>query len=375
MKYLREPNEFKRMCKRAILDYIFRHRECTRKEIADALNLSQPTVIQRLDELGAEGLVIEKKSQKQNRGRRSMLLTLRPEACYSVGVEIGKHSIRLILCDFSGTVQRCMRRQIEYELKEDYARTLGVLVDKIVQEAGVSTDRILGVGVEVPGTVDSATQMIRLCLTLDTSNIPMSFFTKYIAYPCEFIQDHKAGCFAEIIDRSQMKDFVYVGLSQLVGGAIVKRGELSESANSRGGEFGHMCLYPHGRRCYCGNEGCVDAYLASTVLTNGLCEDLASFFAGVEEGRTLYLERWYAYMEALVVLLNNLNMAFDCPIVLGGELGKYLKPWIGEIDRRVTDMNFFRDSANLCFCNSDDQSHIRGAALLSIDSFLRNYGG
>ncbi|MFQ9799181.1 MAG: ROK family protein [Clostridia bacterium] len=48
-------------------------------------------------------------------------------------------------------------------------------------------------------------------------------------------------------------------------------------SNLRAGEFGHNTLIPGGRRCYCGKEGCLDAYCSAKVLSNHTNGNLLEF--------------------------------------------------------------------------------------------------
>jgi len=46
-----------------------------------------------------------------------------------------------------------------------------------------------------------------------------------------------------------------------VGGGIIADGRLILGANHSAGEFGHTIIFPEGRRCRCGNRGCLEAYI------------------------------------------------------------------------------------------------------------------
>lgn len=43
-------------------------------------------------------------------------------------------------------------------------------------------------------------------------------------------------------------------------------GRLWTGDTFQAGELGHMILIPGGRRCYCGKQGCADAYLSPRAL-------------------------------------------------------------------------------------------------------------
>ncbi|WP_397333811.1 ROK family protein [Ornithinimicrobium sp. INDO-MA30-4] len=51
-----------------------------------------------------------------------------------------------------------------------------------------------------------------------------------------------------------------------IGGAIVMDGRVERGQHGMAGEFGHMIMVPHGRRCECGNRGCWEQYASGNVL-------------------------------------------------------------------------------------------------------------
>lgn len=82
------------------------------------------------------------------------------------------------------------------------------------------------------------------------------------ALPCSavFENDANCACFAE--RDAGRKNYVYFSLNESVGGAVMLNGRLWMGETFQAGELGHMILIPGGRRCYCGKQGCADAYLS-----------------------------------------------------------------------------------------------------------------
>jgi glucokinase len=60
-----------------------------------------------------------------------------------------------------------------------------------------------------------------------------------------------------------------------VGGGIVQGGQLVRGAHDMAAEIGHMLLVPDGRRCGCGQRGCVEAYCSAAATGARAAELLA----------------------------------------------------------------------------------------------------
>ena len=164
----------------------------------------------------------------------------------------------------------------------------------------------------------------------------------------------------------------YFSLENGVGGAVIlSTGRLYAGANSRSGEFGHICVEPGGRRCSCGKRGCLEAYCSPRRIREELGLSLPAFFRGVEEHDPEHETLLYDMLRHLAIAVNSVRMALDCDIVLGGYLSEFLPPYMPILSRYVLAGNpFDRDTAFLRL------SHLRrhiapvGGALYYVQKFI-----
>lgn len=70
-------------------------------------------------------------------------------------------------------------------------------------------------------------------------------------------------------------DLVMLTLGTGVGGGVMLGGALVEGAHGLGGELGHIIVHDGGRRCPCGNLGCLEAYASGTAIARQATERLA----------------------------------------------------------------------------------------------------
>ena len=61
-----------------------------------------------------------------------------------------------------------------------------------------------------------------------------------------------------------MKNFVIVSLGVGIGSCFFSDGKEHQGHLGFAGEFGHTCIVDHGRKCGCGHDGCVEAYVGAT---------------------------------------------------------------------------------------------------------------
>lgn len=267
-----------------------------------------------------------------------------------IGLDVGGTNIKGILLNSNKDIVTKFRVPTKSRTnKKVLLNQIFECIDLLRQKA----DRIRTIGIGVASAVDFNKQKI-----LFPPNIPA---LKYIYLAKEIqkkfgtktIIDNDANCFVlgeAILGAGKDKKIVLgVTLGTGVGGGIVFDEKIYHGAEGATAEIGHMVLvYPeHGRKCGCGNKGCLEAYINDKGIKqtakevfgkkmNSMREfdDLAA--AGDKRAIKLYKITGQYLGVALASLVNVLNPDI---IVVGGGIMRagdfILKPAKGEIKKHV----------------------------------------
>lgn len=340
-------------------------------ELAQKLALSWPTVLQNVKELLEMGFVQEVGQYESTGGRKAKAYAPVKDAKLAIGLDLTRNHVSVVLVDLSGQVVRYQRKSKPFSLDDAYLQELSALI-RSVMDSACTPETILGVGISLPGIVDSEAGILRYSHILDLRDVPLSALSRYISYPCSFINDANAAGLAEIYGTSAVGNLIYLSLSNSVGGAILTDGTLYMGSNLRAGEFGHNTLIPGGRRCYCGKEGCLDAYCSARLLSDQAGGNLAAFFDGLRDGDTEKQAVWQEYLNYLAIAVNNLHMSFDCDVIVGGYVGAFLEEFGGPLRPLLEERNTFQPEASyLKFCRYRLEASAVGAALAQVEQFLQ----
>ena len=343
----------------------------SKQEIMKQLGLSLPTVTQKLQELQEEGLVQDSGSVGSSVGRRARVFSVVREAKLAAGLDINENYFTAVLVDLYGNVICSEKHAVSFSRTDAYYKEMGQAVLRLIQAAGVSHEKILGVGLGVPGLVTKDRRKIFCGKILDFEGAASTEFSKYIPFPCLFYNDAKAAGFAELWNRDDITRAFYVLLSNHVGGAMIYNHEVDLGENTHAGEIGHMTLIPAGKQCYCGRLGCVDPYCSASVLSAAAGGSLEEFFRLLRQGNAGIQEVWDEYVQFLALAVNNAGVLLDCPIILGGYLGAYIEEYIGQIRERAQKRNPFSSREDtIIACRYKVEAIAAGAALPFIDEFL-----
>lgn len=364
--------DIKRQNRQSVLKFVCQNEITSRQDIAFALGMSMPTVLQNIKELQELGLVKEFGQYESTGGRKAAILKRIDDAFFSIGVDVTRNHISIILINLVGKIISKKRIQFKYENTDSYYQHLGQQVINFVEEQADVTDKLLGVGISLPGIFNESGTVFTDSHALVTKDIPCERISKWIPWNCTFLNDANAAGLAELQLMPENSTMVYISLNNYVGGSIFFEGKLYKGQNQRSGEFGHMRLVPDGEQCYCGQMGCVDSYCSATSLTKR-DDRLEDFFDKLGKNEKEYTELWSDYLKKLALAVINLRMSFDCDIVIGGYVGGFLEPWLPELRELAGQLNPFESECTyLRVCKYKYEASACGAALQQVARFIEN---
>jgi glucokinase len=207
-----------------------------------------------------------------------------------VGVDLGGTSINVgVVPSEGGTVlgMRSLPTDPERGAKAVVDRITGMIRDAMKdarREASLPEDAFRGIGIGSPGPLDRSTGTILNTPNLGWRNFPLrDLVSNEIGLEAALDNDANAAALGEywLGAGRDVRHLVAVTLGTGIGGGIVVDGEVYHGASDVAGEIGHMTIDSTGRRCNCGNYGCLEAYASGPAIAARAVEGLESDAASV----------------------------------------------------------------------------------------------
>lgn len=345
---------------------------CAKQTLAKQCEISMPTLYQNLSELMDDGLVQYSGEEQSTGGRRAQGLAIVPDAHFAVGVSVMETGLRLAAADLR--LNELAYREVPFaDISRLFGQTAAICrtLDSFLDDSHLERERLLGVGITIPGIVAPECDRIVMAPTLHLTDTPLDGLTREIPYPVYIENDASSSGYAEWFARGAQQNMAYFSLESGVGGAVLIGGIPYSGDNSRSGEFGHICVEPGGLPCSCGRRGCLEAYCSTRRVSDELGVSLGAFFDGVERHEPAYEALWWDMLRHLAIGINNVHMALDCDVVLGGLLSEYLSPYLPVLERYILSGNPFAEDASFVQL-SKFRRHIAplGAALHFVREFV-----
>ena len=250
-----------------LLNEIRKAGRLSRVEIADLTGQSRALVTEITARLLEQGLIIEHQSPPSGRGRRRTMISLNPEAAYVAGVKISAFQISFAIVDFTAAVISSLI--VPMRTKERSEAFVADVIEESVRhcaaKAKLPVGRLSGVGIGIPGFVDSATGVCHWTpLYRKGRNSLKDLIHKRLAVDVYLENDANAVTVGEqwFGLGVGLDNFLVVTIEHGVGMGIVVNGNLYRGASGIGAEVGHMVVVPDGEPCRCGKKGCIEAYVS-----------------------------------------------------------------------------------------------------------------
>jgi glucokinase len=150
------------------------------------------------------------------------------------------------------------------------ARLCRESLEEAGREGGVAASRVAGVGIGSPGPLDRKAGMVLVTPNLGWRDFPLRqrVSDALDGLPAQLDNDANCAVFGEWWMGAGRGSRYLVGLTigTGIGGGIVIDGALYHGASDAAGEIGHTTIDSTGRRCKCGNYGCIEAYASGPAI-------------------------------------------------------------------------------------------------------------
>ncbi|MBB4040377.1 putative NBD/HSP70 family sugar kinase/putative transcriptional regulator [Microvirga flocculans] len=317
--------------RRVVLDVVRQLGPVGRMEISRHAHLSTQAVSNIVEELVEDGLLIKAGRLRAGRGLPPIQFAVNPNGGMTAGIEIAADHVSTLLVDIGGRVRAQRTLPIQ---RNDPGAVLPVIraeIELAQAQLKPPVPQLLGVGVVMPGpfNVEGMTSVGPTTLSGWLDFDAVAGIGRILDAPITLENDATAAAVGERLHGAakDLKNFCLIFFGQGLGLGIMIDGRPYRGANGNAGEIGHVLVEKGGRRCSCGQHGCLEAYASIHALTERLA---AAGIHGVDypgleqlhRDRHPVVEAWIkeaaAYLAPQIAMLENL---FDPEaIVIGGAL-------------------------------------------------------
>lgn len=282
-----EPSLLGKMSERQVLHQLQARGPLSRAEVARHSGLSAPAVSRAVTALLRSALIEEVAKQHLTGGRPATRLRLARNSAQVLGVVVDADRCRVVTAGLDGQLHD---DTTEVPTPDSYPRLIDALAaagKRLMARGGVRT---LGACISLPGLIDYRTGhgVLSPNLPITNGHAPAVDLGKKLGVECLLLHESHALCLAEQHhgQANGLDNFAMLDVHTGVGLGIVSGGRLLTGHSGLAGEIGHVTVVPDGRRCGCGNLGCLETVASDQSLAWRVSRRLGRAVS-VEEALTL----------------------------------------------------------------------------------------
>jgi predicted NBD/HSP70 family sugar kinase len=369
------------------LGLVFRHilsagdRPISRTELVELTGLTKPTVSRIVDDLVLGRLIAEAgPAHGGGAGRPRVGLTLSRQGPAGLGLDIRGDHLAACVVDLTGTV-----RHLSFSPPIRPGRRPKTILTDLAAMARKATAavaeeglRVVGGLVSVPGPV-AERSVVKFAPQQGWRDVDAGTQLRTALDDLPIAVDNEANLAAlgELYASDEdLRNFAYVSGELDLGAGLVLNGQLLRGARGWSGELGHVTVFPNGRACPCGANGCLQTYASvEAIFGKDSVDGPATIVARADAGSKGTLAALDSAGTALGIALSGLVNLLDMDTILLGGSYSLLSSWLvdnirAELARRVLSSRWSSVDVRPAMLGPD--AAVIGAALTVIEDVRQN---
>src|SRR4030042_5993022 len=267
------PNRYSISTSEKILvDLIRKYGEISISDLITFTDYSRTKITSCIDSLINKNIIVAINITEYTGGRRSKKYSLNGDFGLVAGVDIGATSIDLGIADFSGKL--IVRYSEPASVRDGPIKILGrvcSLLEEMLQESNLSSPKLNGIGIGVPGPVDiSMGTLVSPPIMPGWDRYPIIETIQQWFPSSNVVVDNDVHVMAlgEMYRGAGkgVDNLIFVKIGTGIGAGIVSEGKIYRGSSGCAGDIGHISVDKAGPLCHCGNKGCLDAMAAGPAI-------------------------------------------------------------------------------------------------------------
>jgi len=237
----------------------------SRTDLAEEMGLTKAAVTLIVNDLIANGIIIETESRTTSAGRPPVVLEINPNHGLVAAIDMGAMHLSAALADFSARILEEV--EVPFRIADGPEKCLGE-ADRVLRELlakrKLTPADLSGIGIGVPGPVISEQGTVMAPPIMpgwDRFPIRATLEEKWKT-SVTLNNDAELGALGEWAygaGRGE-RNLAFIKVGSGIGAGLIINRQIYGGTTGSAGEIGHLTVDENGPICACGNHGCLEAF-------------------------------------------------------------------------------------------------------------------
>jgi len=192
---------------------------------------------------------------------------------FTIGMDIGGTHIRAVIVDKSGTVIKSLLEKTGSRRSPgDICTQINESIDTLCHKSSTKRNCLHAIGIGIAAWINKRNGFIPVAPNLGWNDVSFGdILSKAVPEPACVINDLSAITYGEwkLGTGLGFSDILCVFVGSGLGCGLILDSKLYEGSMGYAAELGHITVRKNGRKCGCGQRGCLEAYVGGNYLAKG----------------------------------------------------------------------------------------------------------
>ncbi len=251
-------------------------------DLSIRIHKSFPVTAKLIEELTEDDLVVETGLAPSTGGRRAVSYSIQKDRLYLVSVAMDQFVTKIAIMNMQNEFVLPVEK-IFLPLPGNHSAPVILLenIVKVIETCGISKEKLVGIGIGMPGFIDVKKGVNYSYLQLPDNKSIIKFISEKTGLPVYIDNDSSLVALAELYfghNRGE-KNAMVVNIGWGIGLGMILNGQLFRGQEGFAGEFSHIPLFLNEKSCWCGKEGCLETETSLLLIIEKAKE-------GIQSGRS-----------------------------------------------------------------------------------------
>lgn len=332
----------KRENTKLVVEKLVELHETSRVELARITTLNRATVSSIIADLMSRDIVVETGESVKTSGRSAKVIALNRNAGRIISIELLTNSIYGVIANLYGKILYEVRNPVENPEFKPYLEVLLKTIDELRKNTYDSTYGVIGIGIGVYGILSKDKKIVFTPFTSWKDIELKKIVEDYTGIDTYVENEANITALGENIVYANQENLISLNIGIGVGMGIIIDKKLYTGEDGYAGEIGHNILIPNGKKCVCGNYGCLEKYISDPGIIERYFEASNERITIDEFINRYHLSDKYAtliykeFIEYLSVTINNISHSFNPKtIVIQGKIVENISETISLVKNKL----------------------------------------
>lgn len=300
-----------------VIEKLIELRETSRIDLSRYTTLNKATVSSIIAELVQKNIVVETDKIVKTSGRSAKIFALNKNAGRIISIELLYDSIYGVVTNLYGNILFEIRKPVKDPEFEPYLKSLLEAIDELKANTHDSTYGLIGIGIGVYGIL-SKTKKIKFATFNSWKDIDLkTIIEDYTGIETYVENEANISALGEHLVYLDNENLISLNIGLGVGMGVIIDHKLYTGENGYAGEIGHTIVVPNGKKCVCGNYGCLERYISEPAILEQY-QQLSGERISIDEFINRYkhqdehaVKTYKEFIDFLNIAINNISLTFN----------------------------------------------------------------